>query len=503
MKNKFRVSLAIVLCLSIISGISGFGLLMSKKAEAAPWFVPSGSTVTSLSGGSVVTVSFTKGGGDQNGSWYSFKCPSTGIYECYTYDNTNNCDPVIMCYDSSQWIGTQSEDSGVGFNEYAPMSMTKDQTYYFLVYCDNNIKTSCKFVIRNVSSSAVSIANGEKKTVSVDSTSGVKWIKYNPPATRTRYRLMVSSGDMYMYYEDDWNADCNSQYQEYYNYYACTFGTKNTHYFFIRDIKTSSITISASTDTTNIVTVTDNNTSLTGKTSEYVKTTKPYFYRIKGSAANGSNVELSVKATISDNSTPYLYLWTDNKGNTLSEGTSATLNYNVSGDIFITCTVFDKYYNRAKIVYGITATGSVTKYQLTVDKKNGTKGDITCSISSGSYEAGNKSFTVSSKNACRVFSTTNNSAYTQIKATTSGNTHTYTVNLNASTTVVIAKLGDVNLDGAVDSADALLVLRYDVNKATFNSLQKLIADVNGDNKIDSADALLILRLDVNKTTFSW
>ena len=63
--------------------------------------------------------------------------------------------------------------------------------------------------------------------------------------------------------------------------------------------------------------------------------------------------------------------------------------------------------------------------------------------------------------------------------------------------------GDVNSDGAVDSADALLILRSSVGLATFDDEQSTLGDVNGDGKVDSADALSVLRYSVNlydKTT---
>jgi hypothetical protein len=55
------------------------------------------------------------------------------------------------------------------------------------------------------------------------------------------------------------------------------------------------------------------------------------------------------------------------------------------------------------------------------------------------------------------------------------------------------QLGDVNADGIVDSADALLILRYSMNLGTLTAAQLSVADINGDGVVDSADALLLLR----------
>jgi hypothetical protein len=54
-------------------------------------------------------------------------------------------------------------------------------------------------------------------------------------------------------------------------------------------------------------------------------------------------------------------------------------------------------------------------------------------------------------------------------------------------------LGDADMNGAVESADALLVLRYLNNAAYLNSAQRLRADMNQDGVIGTEDALLILR----------
>lgn len=53
--------------------------------------------------------------------------------------------------------------------------------------------------------------------------------------------------------------------------------------------------------------------------------------------------------------------------------------------------------------------------------------------------------------------------------------------------------GDVNYDGDIDAADALIVLKSDVKLTTLTTAQKKIADANGDGVVDAADAILILK----------
>lgn len=53
--------------------------------------------------------------------------------------------------------------------------------------------------------------------------------------------------------------------------------------------------------------------------------------------------------------------------------------------------------------------------------------------------------------------------------------------------------GDVDMNGSVDSCDALLIMRYSVGLYQLNSEQLAIADTNGDGIVDSNDALLVLQ----------
>ena len=55
------------------------------------------------------------------------------------------------------------------------------------------------------------------------------------------------------------------------------------------------------------------------------------------------------------------------------------------------------------------------------------------------------------------------------------------------------KLGDVNGDEAVDTADAVLVLQYAAGLIAEAELDTVAADVNGDKTVDTADAVLVLQ----------
>lgn len=58
-------------------------------------------------------------------------------------------------------------------------------------------------------------------------------------------------------------------------------------------------------------------------------------------------------------------------------------------------------------------------------------------------------------------------------------------------------MGDVNMDGKLDSADALLVMRYAMNVQQLSEGALALAEMNGDGSVDFADALLILRAALN------
>ena len=59
-------------------------------------------------------------------------------------------------------------------------------------------------------------------------------------------------------------------------------------------------------------------------------------------------------------------------------------------------------------------------------------------------------------------------------------------------------LGDVNGDGKVNAADALLALQDSVKLTELSGEQKDKADMNNDGRVDAADALEILQKSVGR-----
>ena len=65
-------------------------------------------------------------------------------------------------------------------------------------------------------------------------------------------------------------------------------------------------------------------------------------------------------------------------------------------------------------------------------------------------------------------------------------------------TAETALIGDVNVDGTVDTTDARLVLQHAVGKSVLKEEEQMMADVNGDGWVNTTDARLILQYAVGK-----
>lgn len=81
---------------------------------------------------------------------------------------------------------------------------------------------------------------------------------------------------------------------------------------------------------------------------------------------------------------------------------------------------------------------------------------------------------------------------TTIRATSVDGNHSAEITVTVTPN---AEHGDVNGDGYIDSADAMLCLRYSVGLEELSEEQKKAADVNHDSFVDAGDAIKILRYD--------
>lgn len=77
------------------------------------------------------------------------------------------------------------------------------------------------------------------------------------------------------------------------------------------------------------------------------------------------------------------------------------------------------------------------------------------------------------------------------------NTYTGYMSLN----VLVVDVFDVDSNGIVNSADALLVIESSTGRKTFTDSEKKVADANGDGVVNSADALIILQVSTGAKSY--
>lgn len=65
----------------------------------------------------------------------------------------------------------------------------------------------------------------------------------------------------------------------------------------------------------------------------------------------------------------------------------------------------------------------------------------------------------------------------------------------------VSNVGDVDGGGAVNSTDALLILKTSTGSLTLTDKQNLVADFNGDGKVNSVDALIVLQVATGSKKF--
>ena len=179
-----------------------------------------------------------------------------------------------------------------------------------------------------------------------------------------------------------------------------------------------------------------------------------------------------------------------------------------------TAQAFADYYEDDIFVFKDIAGLVPEEHLLTINEdtkellENKDAGIVLWGLEDGESYFGEVSFTVSCEQACMVLIMKDGAkSYTRLKAGAGEeeNTYIFSFEADADFEIAIVKAGDFNLDGRVDSADALQILRYDVGKLTDVKILQLIAgNVSGnDSLINSADALQVLRYDVGKTSFAW
>lgn len=166
------------------------------------------------------------------------------------------------------------------------------------------------------------------------------------------------------------------------------------------------------------------------------------------------------------------------------------------------------WQNRTDIEYEVTLKKDESRFHVETQCFGSADKPINCDMPADGVYSGLIYVNVECEDVCMVlYSTDGGRTYSRAayRYYYNDGTYVYSLNIQKNTKIAIVKAGDFNLDGTVNSADALQILRYDVGKLTEVSPVSLMAgNVGGNDKtVNSADALCVLRFDVGKESFEW
>lgn len=179
-----------------------------------------------------------------------------------------------------------------------------------------------------------------------------------------------------------------------------------------------------------------------------------------------------------------------------AEDTEVLGVYNVTGPLTVKNGTQDGGFYAGADTFELNCTGLTGEYSLVLllagDSAVPTEGNIQY-IDQTSVEAGKVTFTLKPKalteGTYNIYISTTDKALEKVASFKYGTKPPYT-------------LGDVNNDGSIDAADALLVLQHAVGQEgrILTGTYFSAADINKDSVVDAVDALLILKRAAGLTT---
>lgn len=179
-----------------------------------------------------------------------------------------------------------------------------------------------------------------------------------------------------------------------------------------------------------------------------------------------------------------------------AEDTEVLGVYNVTGPLTVTNGTKDGGFYAGADTFKLNCTGLTGEYSLVLllagDSAVPTEGNIQY-IDQTSVEAGKVTFTLKPKalteGTYNIYISTTDKPLEKVASFKYGTKPPYT-------------LGDVNNDGSIDAADALLVLQHAVGQEgrILTGTYFSAADINKDSVVDAVDALLILKRAAGLTT---
>jgi len=140
----------------------------------------------------------------------------------------------------------------------------------------------------------------------------------------------------------------------------------------------------------------------------------------------------------------------------------------------------------------------------TVNLTDYTKGGASVAgVENGGVYSGSVTFTVAAASAV-VVAVKDGDSYSLLECKTSGDTHSFTVNVTGDTEIVLAFMGDADLNGKVTTTDGTMIKRAAMKTYTFDSqLQPLVSDVNGDGTVKTTEGTMVSRAAMKTYTLPW
>ena len=148
-------------------------------------------------------------------------------------------------------------------------------------------------------------------------------------------------------------------------------------------------------------------------------------------------------------------------------------------------------------------------FKVIVEDK--TNGKATTDLVAEQLYSGEKTFTVKTDDdqavlvAVKTTDEEGNVTYTREPCTTDEEgVHSFTITVNAETTIVLAMIGDVNLDGEVKLKDSLMIKKHIAGTEEITDpLAFLVGDVNGDGAIKLKDNLSVKKAIAGTDALAW
>ena len=166
------------------------------------------------------------------------------------------------------------------------------------------------------------------------------------------------------------------------------------------------------------------------------------------------------------------------------------------------CVVTDRYGTPVEVDFEVHIGEKPDGYTVTLTDY--TKGGATViGVDNGGFYSGSVPFTVAAASAV-VVAVKDGDGYTLLECKTSGDTHSFTVNVTGDTEIVLAFKGDANLDGKVTTTDGTMIKRAAMKTYTFDTpLKTLVSDVNGDGTVRTTEGTMVSRAAMKTYTLPW